>query len=60
MRRDWRKVLAFGVLFLAGVASIATAQDVRTDRHGLGPQSAAAVDAIDAGLALLAEEATAP
>jgi len=29
-------------------------------RHGLGPQSTAAVDAIDAGLSLLAQEATAP
>jgi len=30
------------------------------ERHGLGPQSADAVDAIAAGLSLLAEEATAP
>ncbi len=30
------------------------------ERHGLGPQSVDAVDAIAAGLSLLAEEATAP
>jgi uncharacterized protein (DUF302 family) len=30
------------------------------DRHGLGPQSTAAVDAIATGLSSLAEEATAP
>jgi uncharacterized protein (DUF302 family) len=30
------------------------------DRHGLGPQSSAAVDAIATGLSSLAEEATAP
>jgi uncharacterized protein (DUF302 family) len=30
------------------------------DRHGLGPRSAAAVDAIAAGLSSLAEEAAAP
>jgi uncharacterized protein (DUF302 family) len=30
------------------------------ERHGLGPQSTAAVDAIAAGLSMLAVEATAP
>ena len=36
MRREWRKVLAIGVLFLAGVVCDAAPQDVQTERRGLG------------------------
>src|SRR5579885_927571 len=39
MRREWRKVLAFGVLFLASVGPDATPQDVKP--AGLGPGPAA-------------------
>jgi len=37
MRREWRKVLAFSVLFLAGVGRDAASQDVKTEKRGLGP-----------------------
>src|SRR5689334_17641321 len=36
MRREWRKVLAFGVLFLASVGRDATPQDVKTTSLGPG------------------------
>ncbi len=37
MRREWRKVLAIGVLFLAGVGRDAAPQDVTSEGRGLDP-----------------------
>src|SRR5579883_1416270 len=37
MRREWRKVLAFGVLFLVSVGRIAAPQEVKTETRAQDP-----------------------